>query len=91
MLINKYLKVMLKSHLFCVKFEIELKNNQSIMCDEVYDLVYRTEEWNDKVKFSRTSLHISNAIKAICKDLNVNSWQILIKDIYKIHNHLIID
>ena len=81
---------MLKYHLFCVKFEIQ-ENNQTFIFDEVYELPYLTNEWEEKNKLLPTFLHIDKVFDAICDDLKIKSHNILLIDIYKIHNHLIID
>ena len=79
---------MLKKANFTVKFCVDNTNMQ-----EDYWLSYRTEEWDylsDEQRLKSSLTHIQQAKQCIAKDLGCHRHNVEIKEIYKIHNHLII-
>lgn len=86
---------MLKTHKFHVKFTVctLLSEGGDVTMEEDYVLHYRTEEWEtaqpSNLKPSKT--HIQAATGAVAHDLGLRRSQIVITDIYKVHNNLIID
>lgn len=86
---------MLRAQRFHVKFTVYslISEGGSVDMEEDYPLTYRTEEWEpespNNLKLSKT--HIQGATGIIAKDLGVTRSRIMITDIYKVHNSLIIE
>lgn len=80
---------MLKKANFTVKFSVSETDMQ-----EDYCLSYRTEEWDylsDEQRIKPSFTHIQQAKQCIAKDLGCHRHNVDVNEIYKIHNHLIIE